>query len=121
VFEITVLSLPSGAVVSIVGDIDLATIPEFRSEVLRAMDLFGPSLVFDFSGVDVFDTVALGVVLEAVKRSRSRGGSVAIADPSPSVQSDFDATRVSEILPLFPSVDDAFDSMNSASESNTVK
>lgn len=89
----------------------MSTIPEFRSEILRSMDLFGPSLVFDFSGVDLCDSVALGVILEAVKRSSSRGGTIAIIRPSSTVRSELDATRVSEIVPVFSSSDEAFASM----------
>ncbi len=108
-FEAFVSSTTAIATVSIVGDLDLSTLVRFRSEILQAIDQSGPSLIIDMSSVDVFEPVVLGVVLEAVKRSAARKGSVVLVRPNDRILSDLQATGVDRILEIAPTTSEALE------------
>ncbi|MEZ5237745.1 MAG: STAS domain-containing protein [Microthrixaceae bacterium] len=61
-------------VVSVVGDVDLASLPRF-AEALSATR--GPTTI-DLTGVDFFDPVCLGVLVAADLRSRREGTALGV-------------------------------------------
>ncbi|MBU3702389.1 MAG: STAS domain-containing protein [Acidimicrobiia bacterium] len=91
------------------GDLDLATVPRVRSELVRVLATLEdpPRVVLDLYGVDLVDSLGLALVLEVVRRCAQRGGSVAIARVEPAVRREFDLTGLSTILPLHVDVDSA--------------
>lgn len=115
-FEASVSSSAAIAIVSILGDLDLSTLSRFRSEVLQAIDQSGPSLIIDLSSVEIFETVALGVVLEAVKRSSGREGSVVLVQPNTRILADLRVTRVDEILEIASTTSEAIEKLRRESE-----
>lgn len=64
-------------------------------------------MILDVSAVDVFETVALGVIFEAVKRSRSRSGSIVLVNPSDRMSNDLEITGACRILDVTLTVQDA--------------
>lgn len=114
VFEVTSTAGPCGVtVVSIVGELDMGTAPRFRQEMLRAIDEIPgvPQIVVDLAGADLLDAVGLGVVLDAAKRTRLRGGDLALARAERQVRKDLEITRVIEIMPVHDSIDAAVDAL----------
>lgn len=66
-------------VVSVVGDVDLATIPSLRSH----LDLVvADRIALDLGGVDLFDPLAFGVVLSGSLRAARRGGRFVVVCPA---------------------------------------
>lgn len=67
------------AVVTIEGPVDLATIPQLRDLLLRALaEHPGAMLVVDLDGVDGLDDTGLGVLLGAAGRAREGGGDLVV-------------------------------------------
>lgn len=95
---------PGGVILQIVGDIDIATLPQFQRAVRDGLGEENHSLIFDFSTVDFADAVALGVVLEAIKKTQLRRGRLAVVDPSPPVHRELELSRLEEIVEIYPSV-----------------
>lgn len=103
----TIISTVDGVtVVGLVGDLDLATAPEARRQILRAVHQCAdpPLLVLDLLGLDLLDAVGIGVLLAGVVVCRSRGGEVALCRAEPQVLALLHLTRIDEILPVHPDV-----------------
>jgi len=113
-FEVTTTTDPRGVVVvSLLGDLDMASAPRFRHELLAAIASASepPRVVLDLAGADLLDAVGLGVVLEGVKRTAVGGGGLALARPEPHVRRELELTRLVEILPVHESIDAAIDAL----------
>jgi anti-sigma B factor antagonist len=115
-FDLIVSSDADGVVVvSVLGELDVATAPRLRQELLRivAESVVEPYVVLDLAGTDVLDATGLGAIFDGVKRTRQRGGDLALARAEPQVLRDLEITRVFEILPVHGSVDVAIASFGS--------
>jgi anti-sigma B factor antagonist len=115
-FDLIVSSDADGVVVvSVLGELDVATAPRLRQELLRivAESAVEPYVVLDLAGTDFLDATGLGAIFDGVKRTRQRGGDLALARAEPQVLRDLEITRVFEILPVHGSVDVAIASFGS--------
>lgn len=92
------------SVVAVVGEVDLATVPRYRSELVAAA---GGSLdvAVDLTGCDLIDSVGLGVTVGAARRVRERDGSFAVV-VGPRTRRAFERCRLDEILQLVDSTDE---------------
>ena len=104
--EAVITQLEQVVVVGLIGDLDLATAPEARQQLLRAVHQTTdpPRVVVDLIGVDFLDAVGIGVLLAGVVVCRSRGGDLALCRAEPQVLALLQVTRVDEILPAHSSV-----------------
>ena len=115
VFETIRSSASATAILSISGNLDLSTISRFRSEVVQAIDESGPSIILDLLGVDIFETVSLGVIFEAVKRSGIRDGFVVLVNQSEWLAKDLQLSGANQILTVTSTVSEAIEFLQSAS------
>ena len=69
------------AVVRLMGELDLAGVPELRS-ALAGLD---GDVELDCSGLDFIDGAGLCAVLEGIEACRGRGAVLALVNPSPAV------------------------------------
>ena len=113
-FETSHSSASGTAVLAISGNLDLSTLSRFRSEVLQTIGESGPSIILDFSTVDIFETVSLGVIFEAVKRSATHDGLVVLVNPSERLSNDLQLTGAGRILNVTSTVSDAVALLQSA-------
>src|SRR6478735_2062052 len=64
-------------VLQVSGEVDLATLPVFRDQLTRAVDLHpGESVFVDLDGVTSLDDSGLGMLLGAAGRARALAGDV---------------------------------------------
>lgn len=61
-------------VVTVEGDLDAATVPELRDELVRIDEEGAQDVVVDLLAVRFVDSVALGLLVEWSKRLQARGG-----------------------------------------------
>lgn len=101
-FDARTRDLDGWQVVAVVGDLDLATLPRFRSAV---EGLAGPSVGVDLTSAAYLDTVVLGVLLGARVRTRRTGGRFAVVCPPGAVHDLLVEAGVAELLAVVPSVD----------------
>jgi anti-sigma B factor antagonist len=74
-FGLTSASFGSHAhVVSVSGDLDASTASRLREELDRASEDGAAEIVVDLLEVPFVDSVALGILVEASKRTQARGG-----------------------------------------------
>jgi anti-sigma B factor antagonist len=105
-FDVQVRDRGGWVVVALVGELDLASAPEVRTAVVRALADGGAHLVLDLSGVDFVDSLGLGVVVSALKRVRGRGGELAVVVSEERVRRPFTLTGLDSLVPLYDSVDE---------------
>jgi anti-sigma B factor antagonist len=73
------VSIDGRPVLSVSGEIDLATVPALRDHLRRAIGLHpGAELAVDLDGVSALDDVGLGVLLGAAGHARELGGEVVL-------------------------------------------
>ena len=92
---------------TVTGELDVASAPRLRQEVVTLASGGRTLLVIDLAGVDFLDSTGLGVLLGALKRVRSAGGDLALCRAEPQVAKVFEITRLSDVLPLHDTVDSA--------------
>jgi anti-sigma B factor antagonist len=66
-----------------VGDLESFTVSQFREALAEMAD--GSCLVIDLSGVPFIDSAGLGAVIGGIRRTRERGGRVAVACSRPTL------------------------------------
>jgi anti-anti-sigma factor len=71
-------------VLSVVGDIDLSTIPRFTDALTRLLaDATGSVVMVDLDGAHSVDDAALGLLLGAAGRARSTRGDLEVVATEP--------------------------------------
>jgi anti-sigma B factor antagonist len=76
-------------VVAVSGEIDLFTAPELKSAVVSAIDAGRTRIVVDLSETTFLDSTALGVLIGALKRLRSRDGVMTLVNRDPNSATTF--------------------------------
>jgi anti-sigma B factor antagonist len=66
-----------------VGDLESFTVSQFREALAELAD--GSSLVIDLSAVPFIDSAGLGALIGGIRRTRERGGLVAVACSRPTL------------------------------------
>jgi anti-sigma B factor antagonist len=89
------------------GEIDLFTAPELKRVLTDAIESGEHRVVIDLSEVTFLDSTALGVLIGAVKRLRSRGGALAIVNTDASIAKTFQITGLDQIFTIVPSREEA--------------
>jgi anti-sigma B factor antagonist len=94
------------------GEIDLFTAPDLKQVLTDAIEGGQHRLVIDLSEVSFLDSTALGVLIGAVKRLRSRGGALAIVNTDTSIAKTFEITGLDQIFTIRPTRDEAVEALD---------
>ncbi len=93
--------------VHISGSVDGLTSEVLQRAFSSEVDAGHHNLVADFGAVDYTSSAGLRVLLGTVKRVRSLGGDLRLADPNPEVRKVLELSGFTGILKIFKTVDDA--------------
>ena len=94
------VSIRPGPLVAISGEIDIASGPQLRDQLLSVIRQQGARLTLDLSGVTFIDCVGINVLLAARRRALLEGGSMRVLRASPHVRRVIALTRLDrELLP----------------------
>lgn len=83
------------------GEIDLATAPALRTELLAALVRHSPRLVLDLSGVTFLDSTGLAVLVAVHRRARAAGGELSLFGPQPVVRKLLGITYLDRVFPFY--------------------
>ena len=94
------LALVGGRPVVVVqGEIDLATAPQLRDQLARAIHRHpAATVVVDLDGVTVLDDSGLGVLLGAAGAARTGGGELELVASSPALIARFESTGMARAI-----------------------
>ena len=99
---------PDATVVTVSGDIDLGTAPDFEDELARAIEGgLGGGLVIDLSEVSFIDSTGLNALVRAFERQRLAGSLLALVSDDSRVAMMLEVTRLDRVLTRFPTRDEA--------------
>ncbi|MDA0168446.1 STAS domain-containing protein [Solirubrobacter taibaiensis] len=91
---------PCGLVITVSGELDIATAPALRDLLEAAAEAGTDRLVIDLSAVSFLDSVALATILHA-KQRLPRDGKIAVAiDPSSYAMLIFESGGLKHVLDL---------------------
>lgn len=96
------------------GRIDMTTSDQFRERLLPLVDdciKKGWAVILDFSAVEYISSAGLRVLMLAAKQARTSGQTVAIAALQPVVLEIFQISRFDKMLPCYPGVSEALESV----------
>jgi anti-sigma B factor antagonist len=117
-FTIDVSEQRGCTVLSVEGEIDVATAPQLRQEAVRLANAGRTLMIIDLSAVGFLDSTGLGVIVGILKRLRTHGGDLAIVGADDHVRKVFEITRISDVLGMYPTVDEACSVLESASDTD---
>ncbi len=95
------------AVVTLAGEVDLYTAPEFREVLLRGIDEGARHVVVDFSSVTFLDSTALGVLVGGGKRLRQHDGALLIVCGADGVRRILEIAGLAGVFAIHPTLDEA--------------
>ena len=101
-------------VVAVRGEIDLFTAPELKKTLQEAIEGGATRVVVDLSETTFLDSTALGVLIGAVKRLRSRDGSLVIVNTDTNIAKTFEITGLDQIFTILESRDAAVQALDQA-------
>ena len=91
---------PSGLVLTVSGDLDIATTPAFRDRLGAAIDAGRHRFVIDLSAVTFLDSVALATIVHSKQRLPEHGMMALAVDPSSYVMIVFESSGLPRVLDL---------------------
>jgi anti-sigma B factor antagonist len=103
-FQIEERSEGGVTIVTVSGEIDVATAPQLQ-ESLHALIAQGrSSLVIDLLAVTFLDSTALGVLVGALKRCREQGGDLQLVMADVRIMKIFEITGLITVFPIVDSL-----------------
>ena len=100
-------------VISLTGEVDLYTAPEFKQQLLDVIGQGGKDVVVDFSDTTFIDSTTLGVLVGGVKRLRPAGGSLALVCTDENITKIFEITGLDRVFPIHSSREEALEAVSS--------
>ena len=107
-----------GYVISLAGEVDLYTAPEFKQQLLEVISQGGKTVVVDFSDTTFIDSTTLGVLVGGVKRLRSNEGQLALVCADRNITKIFEITGLDRVFTIYPSREEAVANVGSSSQAS---
>ena len=94
-------------VISLAGEVDLYTAPEFKQQLLEVVGQGGKEVVVDFSDTTFIDSTTLGVLVGGVKRLRPNGGQLSLVCNDRNITKIFEITGLDKVFPIYATRNEA--------------
>ncbi len=104
-------------VLAVRGEIDLFTAPELKQVLAESIEAGRIRIIVDLTATTFLDSTALGVLIGAVKRLRSRDGALAIVNVDENIAKTFEITGLDQIFTILTTRDAAVDAVAAAHDS----
>ena len=111
-FDIQTEQLSSEAyVISLSGEVDLYTAPEFKQQLLDVIEKGGKEVVVDFTNTTFIDSTTHGVLVGGVKRLRTNDGSLSLVCSDRNITKIFEITGLDKVFEIYATRDEAVSSL----------
>ena len=94
-------------VISLTGEVDLYTAPEFKQQLLEVIGQGGLEVIVDFSGTTFIDSTTLGVLVGGVKRLRTNEGQLSLVCNDRNITKIFEITGLDKVFTIYPTREEA--------------
>jgi anti-sigma B factor antagonist len=105
--QIRATTTGDAAVVTVVGEIDVATANQLREGLLTLLEQGINHLIIDLAKVNFLDSTGLGVLVGVQHRLSAHDGTMTFVGASERIMELFRATRLSTIFKVYATVDQA--------------
>jgi anti-sigma B factor antagonist len=105
--EIGTTTRGPATVLAVRGDIDISTAPRLLEELAALDGQARETVILDLTAVSFLDSSALGALVGAQKEIAAAGGRLSVVCSDPKVLRIFSITRLTEVIDVVNSVDDA--------------
>jgi anti-sigma B factor antagonist len=93
--------------VSVTGEVDLFTAPEFKQRVGAAIDAGAEKVIVDLTATTFIDSSSLGILIGAHRRLLGRGGTLTVVCDNDAIVKTFRITGLDGVFTLVPSMAEA--------------
>ena len=104
-----------GYVISLAGEVDLYTAPEFKQQLLDVISQGARNVVVDFSDTTFIDSTTLGVLVGGVKRLRTNDGQLSLVCSDRNITKIFEITGLDRVFTIYPTRSEALKQISSSS------
>ena len=94
-------------VLTLRGEIDVYTAPQLRQTIVDLVDGGATKIVVDMRMVEFLDSTGLGVLVEGLRRIKSKDGDLSIVATQDKILKIFDITGLNRAFSLHASVEEA--------------
>lgn len=95
------------SVVEVGGEIDVATAPRLREQLIALVSDQCYRIVVSLEAVDFIDSTGLGVLISGLKRVRTHGGEFALVCTEPRIMKVFEITGLLAVFAVYDTIDEA--------------
>lgn len=95
------------SVLRVGGEVDVATAPKLREQMISLVNDQRYKLIVDLGGVDFIDSTGLGVLIGALKRVRSHDGDLHLVCHDDRIVRVFEITGLDKVFRIHDSLDAA--------------
>src|SRR5437667_10582392 len=97
----------SSYVISLAGEVDLYTAPEFKQQLLEVIAQGAKGVIVDLSSTTFIDSTTLGVLVGGVKRLRPNDGRLSLVCSDRNITKIFEITGLDRVFTIYPTRDEA--------------
>ena len=101
--------------VSLTGEVDLYTAPEFKQQLLDVINQGAKQVIVDFTGTTFIDSTTLGVLVGGVKRLRPEGGQLSLVCGDRNITKIFEITGLDRVFTIYATRDEAVGKLSASS------
>jgi anti-sigma B factor antagonist len=105
----------SSYVISLAGEVDLYTAPEFKQQLIEVINQGARHVVVDFSDTTFIDSTTLGVLVGGVKRLRTNDGQLSLVCSDRNITKIFEITGLDRVFTIYPTRNEALEQISSSS------
>ena len=103
-------------VISLAGEVDLYTAPEFKQQLLDVIAKGGKQVVVDFTDTTFIDSTTLGVLVGGVKRLRTNEGQLSLVCNDRNITKIFEITGLDRVFTIYATRAEAVEKLDSADQ-----
>ena len=119
-FDITTEQLDDTRyVISLAGEVDLYTAPEFKQQLLEVIAQGAREVIVDLTNTTFIDSTTLGVLVGGVKRLRPNGGRLSLVCNDRNITKIFEITGLNKVFPIYESRAEAVESIGQEARAQT--
>jgi anti-sigma B factor antagonist len=94
-------------VISLAGEVDLYTAPEFKQQLLEVITQGARQVIVDFTNTTFIDSTTLGVLVGGIKRLRTNDGELSLVCSDRNITKIFEITGLDRVFPIYDTRDEA--------------
>ncbi len=105
---------PEAYVISLAGEVDLYTAPEFKQQLLEVIGPGGKEVDVDCTDTTFIDSTTLGVLVGGVKRLRTNDGQLSLVCSDRNITKIFEITGLDKVFTIYGTREDAVAAIGAA-------